>query len=246
MAIFTWRTMDELKVSVATMASRLLSGSSCILTPDEFIAAFIEPEHIPVLKQTEGLVGFVGNTSFSTKILCGDVAVAVAGTFGMAKPPIILPNYLRQGVHHSCPDDLRAKIQNWLDERVRLGRMFGDAWDSIYWLNENCGNAAALAVMFPAFTTLMANISSDPDATSRKRAQRIASTKTFGALPKLPREVKNRMLECSDLILTVAMLEGHASYSLKPKHAMLEVAGISNAHDFIYAAFDQKKDASFF
>ena len=247
MAVFTWRTMDDIKSAVGVFANRLLSGSVYIMPPDDFIAAFIEPDHVAPLKQTQDLVGFVGNTSAGIKLWTSDkVQTLAACAFGGSQPPIILPHYVTNGVTRHCPDDLRSRIQSWLDERYRLGRMFGDAWDAIYWLNDNCGNAAAMSVMFPALPSLLKTSAPDAEATNAKRAQRIVNSKSFGSLPKLPREVKVRMMECSDLMMSVSMLEAPASYSIKPREAYLDVGSIMRVPDFIYGHFGQQKDASFF
>lgn len=247
MAVFTWRTMDDIKGAVSIYAQRLLSGSVFILPPDEFIAAFIEPDHVAPLKQTQDLVGFVGNTTATMKLWTSDKVQTFAScTFGTNEPPIILPHYVSSGVTRHAPDAVRSKIQNWLDERYRLGRMFGDAWDSIYWLNDNCGNAAAMAVMFPALPSLLKTSAPDAEAVNAKRAQRIVGAKSFGSLPKLPREVKARMKECSDLMLSVSMLEAPATFDSKPRDAIFEINGLKSVPDFIYGHFGQKKEASFF
>ncbi len=248
MASLHWHTLDAIKTSIQNYAARLLSGSACILSPDDFVAAFIERDHIPVLKQVQELVGMVGNVSSVTRFVTSD-GVHLNGhcAFANNAPPIILPHYVRNGLAPTAPDDVRSRIQNWVDERYRLGRMFGDAWDAINWLNDNCGNAAAIAVMFPALPTLLKNADSDPDAAIVKKAQRIASAKSFGSLPKLPREVKARMIECSDLILTVSMLEAPAYFAMKRGEALLETSEITGTvNDFIYAHFEQTKQASFF
>lgn len=247
MAVFTWRTLDDIKGAIALYAQRLLSGSVFILPPEEFIAAFIEPDHVGPLKQTQDLVGFVGNTTATLKLWTTDKIETRAGcAFGSSQPPIILPHYVSNGLTRHAPETVRTKVQNWLDERYRLGRMFGDAWDSIYWLNDNCGNAAAISVMFPALPSLLKTAAPDAEATNAKRAQRIASAKSFGSLPKLPREVKVRMMECSDLMLSVSMLEAPASFDVKPREAYMDIGTIARVPDFIYAHFGQQKEASFF
>lgn len=248
MASLHWHTIDAIKASIQNYAYRLLSGSACILSPDEFVSAFIERDHIPLLKQVQELVGMVGNSATPTSFITSD-GVHLSGhcSFSGNTPPIILPHYVRNGIAPTAPDGVRSRIQNWLDERYRLGRMFGDAWDAINWLNDNCGNAAAMAVMFPALPTLLKNADSDPDASVVKKAHRIANAKSFGSLPKLPREVKARMIECSDLILTVSMLEAPAHFNMKRGEALLETVDlVGTVNDFIYAHFGQSKQASFF
>lgn len=247
MPVLTWRTMDELKNVIKNFNERLLTGSEFMLSPKEFILAFIDPEHVPMLKQVQDMVGDVGSTFSYTKLTtAGGIGITTSITFGAGKPPIILPQYIHGGLHKTAPEQVTAKIQAWIDERFNLGRMFGDAWDSIYWLNDNCGNAAAMSVMFPALPTLLKRCSEDPNASSSKRADKIVGAKSFGSLPKLPREVKTRMLECSDLLINVAMLEAPAPAPLKSKYALFQVQTPTGIPDFIYAQLGQSKEASFF
>lgn len=253
MAVFSWRTMDALQTGVKTLSSRLLGSSHLVLSADEFIEAFINPDHVGPLKQTQALVGAFGSYAQTFKLYQGEQRTCYGAycTFGYNEPPIIIPRYVeKEGVRSTAPEPVAQKISSWLDERVRLGNMFGDALDALHWLNDNCGNAAAMAVMFPALPTILKAFDPEPDSSSSKKARKIADAKSFGSLPRLPREVKQRMIDCSDLLLTTSMLEAApATASLKRGEAEMYLTGaIDKRPDFIWAAIlDGKptKEASF-
>lgn len=250
MAVFSFRTMDQLFTGIKTLASRLIDPSQLVLTPDEFIACFINPDHVASLKQVGALVGGIGQYYVSPKLATSDGNTCPTYcSFGYSSPPIIIPDYATDGLQPATPDELRAKITAWVDERVRIGNMFGDALDALHWLNDNCGNASAMAVMFPALPTILKAFDPEPESTSSKKAKRIADAKSFGSLPKLPREVKQRMIECSDLLLTVSMLESGSPPSTKKGEALVKMNGQPKTQrcDFIYVSWGQGhiKNASF-
>lgn len=249
MAVFTWRTMDEIRSGVRKLANRLITGHNLTLTPDEFIASFIDPEHVPVLKTTAQIVGHVGEDTARIKLsTVGGLKLECSLMFGGSMPPIILPHYIAQGPRSTAPAEVTDKINAWLEERVRLGRFFGDAIDALSWLNDNCGNANAMAVMFPALPTILRTYDSDPDSMATKRAVKMTNAKSFGSLPKLPREVKARFIECSDLLLAVSMLEGDAERKVKRHHAFIynaHLAAGSRLDHVVYTALGQTADASF-
>lgn len=242
MAVFKFRTMDALKASIKAISGRLLDHHIVTLSPDEFIAAFIRPEHVDVLKTTQSIVGNIGDSYFTTTVAPAHLYVS----FGWNKPPIIVPQYVRDGYRDTAPYEVVDKIIKYIEERVRIGRMFGDAVDALHYLNDNCGNAAAMAVMFPALPTVMNSISDNPESTSAKRAHKLVEAKSFGTLPKLPREVKTRMIECSNLITNTLMIESTAAKEIPSGHAKLQVYSVSSsATNFIYDAIGQNVEATF-
>lgn len=249
MAVFTWRTMDEIRGGVRKLASRLISSHTLTLTPQEFIDSFISPEHVDVLNTTAKIVGHVGAESARVKLsTLSGVKFDCSLMFGASMPPIILPTYVAQGPCPTAPDEIVEKLNAWLEERVRLGRYFGDSLDALSWLNDNCGNANAMAVMFPALPTILRTYDSDPDSQANKRAVKMTNAKSFGTLPKLPREVKARFIECSDLLLTVSMLEGDADQKVKRSHACFYNATLAAGQrldHIVYTALGQTADASF-
>ena len=242
MAVFKFRTMDALKASIKSISGRLLDHHIITLTPDEFIAAFIRPEHVDVLKTTQSIVGNVGDSYFTTRVSSANIYVH----FGQSKPPIILPQYVRDGYRDTAPWEVVDKLIKHIKERVRIGRMFGDAIDALHYLNDNCGNAAAMAVMFPALPTIMQVADPNPESTSAKRAHKLVEAKSFGTLPKLPREVKARMIECSNLITNTLMIEPAPVKEIPSSHAKFQVYAVSSsATNFIYDAIGQNVEATF-
>ena len=250
MTVYSYRILDELYTGIRRTASKLLDGYNVKLNASEFVKAFIEPDHVEPLKKTEELVGMVG------EVYANPVSFALSDgklanfrvTFARNKPPIILPNYLKNGPVKSAPAETIGKLKAYADERVRIGRMFGDALDAVRYLNDACGNAPAMAVMFPAIPALFRYFDTSPDSPNAKRAQKIVDAKSFGVLPRLPPEVKARMLECSNLVLNTMMLEPlpAADQKATKNEATLEIVGMKTEYnDFIYEVLGQIKPAAF-
>ena len=252
MAVFTYRTMDALYNVVRRASSDLLNESDFRLPPDDFIATFVRSEHVDPLKTTESLVGNVGDSSTSSKIRMEDNhKAAIYIRFAGITPPIILPPYIVDGPNPDADPAIVAKLTEYVTERVRLGRMFGDCLDTLHYLNDNCGNGPAMAVMFPclpAMFTEAGRFENDPESQHFKRAARIREAKTFATLPRVLPEVKDRMLMASNLIQNVMMLDkskGNPTKS-KPGEAIIEVSGLEEPYDdFIYESLGQHKNASF-
>jgi hypothetical protein len=252
MAVFTYRIMDALYNVVRRASNDLLGESDFRLSPDDFIATFVRSEHVGPLKTTESLVGSVGDSSTSSKIRMEDnnragIYIRFVGT----TPPIILPPYIVDGPNPFADPAIVAKLTEYVTERVRLGLMFGDALDTLHYLNDNCGNASAMAVMFPclpAMFTEAGRFENDPESQHYKRATRIREAKTFGTLPRVLPEVKDRMLMASNLIQNVMMLDKSKGSSTKSKHgeAIISVSHVEVPYEnFIYASLGQEKAASF-
>lgn len=251
MAVYKFRTMDALYGAIRRIGGTLFGDFRCKLTAPEFISAFIQPEHVAPLRQVQDMVGLVGNHAFYSKFMTSDdVEAKLTVLFARNEPPIILPNYVSDGVTKSAPEDVVLKMRAFVDERVRLGRLFGDAIDSVRYLNDHCGNANAMSVMFPVLPALMkyADPDGQNDSSFAKRASKLASAKSFGTLPKLPQAVKQRILEASNAVQTSLMLD--QTNGPDEKHArgtaFINVERLTdNAHDFIYEALGQKQPASF-
>lgn len=252
MAVFTYRTMDALYKVVRNAAADLLNESEVRLSPDEFISTFVRREHVEPLKTTQSLVGTVGDSSTSSKIRMDDnhkaiIYIRFAGT----TPPIIMPPYIVDGPNPDADPAIVAKLTGFVTERVRLGRMFGDALDTLHYLNDNCGNGSAIAVLFPCLPAMFVEagrMENDPESQHIKRAARIREAKTFGTLPRVLPEVKDRMLMASNLIQNVMMLDKGKSTSTKskPGEAIIAVSALDEPYDdFIYEAIGQHKSASF-
>lgn len=207
MAVYSYRMIEQLRSSLGGMATTMFSRSPLILTGDEFLLAFVDPEHIPMLKQVQDIcrpaVTGWANTMFHTAD--GETAEMQIQFGGTA--PVILPQYVRHGLQPTCPQDIRDKIEAWLAERVNFGRAFGDAHDAIDYLNDNCGDVEAMSLMLPCIPSIMANISTDAESKQVKKAQKLTSIKRFGKLPRIPRQVTQRLAEVSALVNAVTLMQ---------------------------------------
>lgn len=220
MAVYNYRIVDEIQYNIKQLGEMFFARTKMVLTPDEFIAAFIQPDHVSKLRDVQELVGFVGQNSLPT------VLQSTAGgrystylTF-TGNAPIILPQYASKGVQPTCPEDVRAKIVGWVDERVRFGEAFGDAMDAIVALNESCGDAAAMRVMLPCLPTVMAAMNADQDHRTVKRAKKVAESKKFGSLPRMSQATKQRLIEVSAIVNSVAMVKDAPEVTAPAAHAL--------------------------
>jgi hypothetical protein len=222
MAVYSHRMMNDLYSSLSTMATTFFSRMPLMLDPDEFVAAFIAPEHVGKLRDVEELVGHVGTSNFGVDIAGTDgVKLPWTVVFGF-RPPIILPAYVKGGLQSTCPDHVLDKITAWVDERVRFGRVFGDAYDALGELNEVCTDVRAISTMLPCFPVIMGSITEDADAKTSKRAQSLTQSKRFGQLPALPREVKSRLLEVSAIVSSVSLLKDSPIPETPKFHACIQ------------------------
>lgn len=209
MSVFTLNTITDLTGQVRVLANRFTNAHPLTITAREFIDGFIQPDHVPVLKQTEEICGRIGNTSsvsFFTETANRNgfrVVVSFAG-----EAPIIIPDYVRNGLRADAPADIRSKIQDWVEHRFNYGVLFGDAVDALFFLNEVCADARSMTVMLPILPTLMRNINAEADSRTAKRAKRLAELKSVGSLPILPRAVTQRLQDISHLMTAVNMIEG--------------------------------------
>jgi len=252
MAVYTYRIIDDLYASIRRTGDKIMSEMNVKLTADEFITTFVRADHVDALKKTEEIVGHVGDQSVTSKFKTSDDhTIHLYIKFAGSRPPIILPGYVTDGPNTDAPEPVMRRISAYVDERVRLGRLFGGAIDTLRYLNDTCGNSAAMAVMFPALPALFRNAGeyqNDPKSAHFGRGERLHNAKSFGALPKLPTEVKLQMMECSSAVQNVLMLEEApvAQEKYVKGEATIRGAGMIDSYkDFIYEALGQVKDASF-
>jgi hypothetical protein len=196
-----------MKSSLKNIAAQITGRTNLLLTGEEFIAAFINPEHQTMLVDVRGMVGFVGTTSLYTSIYTSTDTKMRAYLSFKHNPPIIIPRYASNGIQPTCPPAIMAKLVEWADERHRIGCMFGDALDAIDYLNAECGDARAMAIMLPALVTIMSKNSTQEEDRMVKRAKKISEGKGFGSLPRMTPVNRERLKEISALINMAAMLE---------------------------------------
>ena len=205
MAVYHHRMRTNIINSLRALSVTYFERMPLILSPEDFIAAFINPEHVEKLKDVEELVGRIGRDAFEASISTGPHNLRTRVFFG-AKAPIILPRYVSRGLQPTCPDNVRAKIDHWAAERISAGFAFGDIHDGINYLNEVSQDVRAMAMMIPCLPLIMASISDDEEAKTTIKARKLANDKSFGKLPRLPREVRDRLREASSIVNSVTLL----------------------------------------
>jgi len=206
--LFSPSRMQEIKNVISTRRDKALTTLMCTITPDEFISTFIKPEHIELLKSTREIVGDIGATWYvSSKIHRGEVTCSIQIEFMGGKSPIIVPKYVEQSAQPSAPVDVIERISKYLDMRINIGSMFGDVLDTIYWANSAVSDIRGLRALLPCLPTLLMDINSDPKSSSHKIATKLIADNRVSSLPTLPREVKLRMLEASNLVTATTLLD---------------------------------------
>lgn len=206
--VYTHKQMETLISGVNKLAAKYFNVTTLILTEGEYVQAFIEEDHVPVLMKTQELVGAIGESGAQlSQIKVADTQLNIMIVFHTARSPILVPTYARNGLASSCPASLKERIESWVTERLRVGSLFGDALDALSYLNMNCGNEGAMSVMFPALALCFREFDPSDQSSTAKRAQKILNTKSFGSLPSLTREVKNRLIEVSNLLTACTLLD---------------------------------------
>lgn len=201
-APFNVATMATLEGAAKSLAARMLETMRLELTPEEFISAYIEPQHVGPLHAVQEVCGFIGQVN--SNIYAGADVVARVWFAGM--PPIILPGYIPRRFSPAAPPELVEKIQAFACERLELGKKFSNAVDALYWLNGNCGDIGSFRVMFPALPTLFASMDDDPKSATSKRAVRLSTMRKYGAIPPIGLEELAVLREASALLQAASML----------------------------------------
>lgn len=231
MTVYSARIMTDIQASLMSMASIMFAQTQLVLTADEFTSAYIAPDHVPKLKEMEQLVGFVGSTSMYTDGQTSTgVSMRLYFTF-KSHPPIILPRYTASGMQPSCPEGVRSKITEWVDERYRLGCIFGDAIDALDYLNRHCGDARAMQLMLPALVTIMAKNSNFEEDRMVKRAKKLNDRSGFGTLPRMTPANRQRLKEVSAVINMAAMLPDNRDYVIDQGDALVGRSSSGNVND---------------
>lgn len=195
---------------------------------EEFIQTFINPDHREKLVEVRDLVGDIGSTSAMTKLHYGPT-IQMAYMAGYAPVPLLIPNYVRNGPQPTAPAEVLDRLNVWMEQRVYIGRQLGAALDMITWLNDNCASLAAFRVMFPAISILISDVGTD---TAKKRANNLQKSEAVPLLPRLPREVKVKMQEISQLITATTLMGDVQSFTpAKPSTFSLAFYLHGNVYD---------------
>lgn len=224
MAVYSYRTFNQLTEALEKIASRFFSHNKLLLTPDEFIAGYINPDHVDILRQTERICGFLGNRWVSNvrmnfdlpaghvlndgRKVSRDVGYILCAFSLVGKAACILPSYISEtGLQPTAPEELRAKITSWVKNRYEVGTMFADAKFAMEFLNDRCSNAATFAAFFPALQAVMSAAGgSDPESAMSKRAEKLLNSKVSGTPPGLSVADRSRIKDACALINAAAML----------------------------------------
>jgi hypothetical protein len=217
MSVYAYRLMEQLQTSLQTLSSNMNAKTLLILTGKEFLAAFVSPEHLTMLKEVQEICRPATGSYTSTSLESVDgekisVSVAFSG-----EAPVILPQYVKHGLQPTCPGEVREKISAWVEQRISFGNAFGDVKDAMAYLNDNCGDSRAMALMLPCFATVMGGISEDAESTAVKRAKKLTNVKGFGSLPRLPIQVRQRIAEAS-AVVNASMLMNDAALPTTKRH----------------------------
>ena len=225
MSVFSYRTFNQIESAAGGLFTLFFNKTAMILEPEEFITAFINPDHIDKLKEVQELVGLSTQTWARPIVACskGDSFYMYLSFSGGA--PVIVPQYIQNGLQPTCDPAVREKILGWLDERVRFGDMFGDVKDALNWLNETCNDAEAMTLLLPCLPTIMGQMSSDGDSKTTKRARKLTTIKSFGALPKLPVQVKQRLQEISAVVNSITLMLDVPEPEVKASQAVVTLSG---------------------
>lgn len=228
MPVYSYRMIESLNSSLSSMALTLFNKTPLILGADEFLAAFVNPDHVPTLKQVEEMCRPAHVTWAKTTLTTEDGESLEMQIQFIGKSPVILPEYVRYGMQKTCPQVIKDKIATWVSERVNFGRAFGDVTDAITYLNNTCGDVEAMALMLPCLPTIMAGLSTDGDSKAVKRAQKLTSVKRFGKLPRIPRQVTQRLAEASALVNAVTLMQDAPAPAMVRFDACFSATTMSN------------------
>ena len=230
MPVYSYKMIENLLHSLENMAGLMFEKTPLVLSGEEFLKAFVDPEHIIMLKQVQEMCkpSLMSHTSTTLHSADGETLRIYAAFVGSA--PVILPQYVGNGLQPTCPDDIRRKIDAWIVDRTSLGRAFGDAYDAIQFLNDKCGDVEAMALLLPCLPSVMANISSDGESKIVKRAQKLTTIKRFGKLPRIPREITQRLSEVSAIVNAVSLMKDAPNLSVERHSALLKMSSIANSN----------------
>lgn len=187
---------------IRTKGEKYLALSDPLLTENEFIQAFINREHVPLLLQAQNLCG-----KLSTRDLHGipldDTPYRVNVRFEH-DPPVPLPAYTEKGLSPDCPPPLRERLASWLPERVRQGDMLGDLIDAITTYDKNLPDLRSFAIMVPCLPMVAKKVSSG------KKQEVLINRMMRGdkfSLPRLPEEVSKRIADASSFFMAISMID---------------------------------------
>jgi len=175
-------------------------------TDEEFITAFIEPNHIEPLTTAHELTGNIGRNHIHCSYMFDAMPISVGVSFDRYAP-IIIPRYVDKGFQPTAPIAFLDRFYEHVKWRWEMNCLFGDAIDGLQMLNPMCEDWRSLRAVFPAITTLLKSVSQgDENSAAYKRAVSLENNKSVNTLPRLPREVKERLIEASNILLASTLV----------------------------------------
>lgn len=214
MPVFNYSQITEILNTMKSVCYRTLEKSPCYLTGEQFTEAFINPDHVAKLREVHNLIGCPSASDVRHITLQTDYAdadnILMTRLMFVKNPGILVPDYIRKSYYSSS--DSGRMIMAWASERRKIGLLLGDAYAALNTLNDMCGNAKALSLMFPALTSLMARTNNfdgeiNENSPMAKRARAISSAKSIGKLPSLPRGVIDHIRSASAMVSAMIMAE---------------------------------------
>jgi len=205
MPVFSLSTLGDLSGAVSATARDFFLKTPLVLTPDEFLQAFILPEHVAESPRFIELFGFVGATVLDTTVN----GVKIRGNFPRGEPPAIIPLYVRNGMSPECPAHLRARIEDWVHERVWQGRTFGRLIAGLEYLNEHAADAKGITMFIPCLPTLFAEISEKDDDRHAKKARSLATSSRAPKMVRMAPTDREMLLHASAFFSAAHMARDH-------------------------------------
>lgn len=232
--VMNTRRIEDLRTAIKWRANKYINATKLILTGDEFIDAFINPEHVDVLRKTQELTGPIGSRYYHSssyrRDLHGVGQIGILSLNFQGNPPIIIPNYIESnGVAVTAQQEIVAKIANYVAERNRIGHMFGLSYKIVHWLAQNCKDLRAARTLFPALTLIMKDAYPEPNSAGYRQAEKLQQASASENLPMLERERKNKFIEASNLLVATTLLPSEVSH---PRDAIIvDFAGFDQTCD---------------
>ena len=209
MAVYKYDMLDALRQAIRDVGNKLVSHLYVDVSERDYIEAVIEPQHMEPIDAVLALGikfdrSFIANLQcFADPIVEDGAPVKIMAEVRFPKPlSAPLPAYADKP-HASAPDWLIARLADFANERVRIGRALGFIDEHLNDLNSQCGNEAAFQNMMPCLTTLLSNMGENHKA----RANRINASKRVGTLAMLPRDTKQTLLTASALVNAAGMVD---------------------------------------
>lgn len=235
MSVISIRTLDTYEAALRELAEKFFSKTRLFLSGDEFVSAFINPDHISKLSEVQTLVGRLGNAYTETTFSDGEGRHFKTMISFVSSAPTILPLYIAGGMQPTAPKAVNDKIMAWVTDRVKFGFAFGDAIDAMRNLNESCGDLRAMSVMLPCLPTIMGQVSTDGDNKTIKRARKLSDQRSYGTLPKLPVNIKQRLLEVSALVNSVTLMLDAPDQTGKKHDAVIGTLALQTSETSIFS-----------